>query len=454
VNYALPRLKGGEGDSSSYASLRYSEFNIFFMFFNYRLEMEQSTWIRTAGKEAFSYPPLENDISADICIIGSGIVGTTAAYLLSKSGKSVVLITDKTADTSSTAHTTGFLTTTIDTPLAELARMFGTPKAGEIWRSGAYAIDGIENIANSEEIECELSRVSHFIYAAEDTQYKEIEEDAELGKKLGFPIEARNGGLPFGNSGYSEMKNQGKFHALKYIRGLTEAAKRNGAKIFDHTEAKKIEYDGDKRIVRTKSGNITAADVLIATYRPFTKPKELFAHTGPYITYIIESSLPKGILPEAIYEDAGNPYHYFRLDPQDEEDRLIMGGEDHRKEIPNMEDKSYKALLKHIGSLLPQAPLSVKAKWSWTILEPIDGLPFIGPLQEDAHQYVVTGLSGTGLTLGHLSGEIIADAILERPNKWAHLYAPDRHMSAKQLAFKGRDYIEEFVGGAVKNVFE
>ena len=134
-----------------------------------------------------------------------------------------------------------------------------------------------------------------------------------------------------------------------------------------------------------------------------------------------------------------NPYHYFRIDAGKGEDRIIAGGEDHREELPMDPEKNYRALLKHMQEILPGNDLKIRERWHWGVIEPLDGLPYIGPLKEDPHQYVITGLSGTGLTMSRVAAEIVADTILGKENTWADLYRANRVPSAKQLLFKSRD---------------
>ena len=72
---------------------------------------------------------------------------------------------------------------------------------------------------------------------------------------------------------------------------------------------------------------------------------------GMYKSYIIELQIPKGRIKEAIYQDMKNPYHYFRIDPQGDYDRVILGGEDHRAELRINPDKNYEALTDYAKTL-------------------------------------------------------------------------------------------------------
>ena len=71
-----------------------------------------------------------------------------------------MLISKGEAHESTSAHTTGFLTTGIDTSLSDLAAMFGPDHAKAIWRSGEIAISQIEQTITSEKKECEVILLS------------------------------------------------------------------------------------------------------------------------------------------------------------------------------------------------------------------------------------------------------------------------------------------------------
>ncbi|MHB8660768.1 MAG: NAD(P)/FAD-dependent oxidoreductase [Minisyncoccota bacterium] len=413
-----------------------------------------STWTRGAV-DTKSYPALQGELEADVVIIGAGLTGVSTAYLLHKRGKKIVLISNGESTGSTSAHTTGFLTTGLDTSLSHLVQMFGADRARAIWKSSETAISLIEQTIRDEKIECEFMRCSQFTYARTESEWKEIQVEANLARTFGFEVDVRreDGVLPFKSVGYMEIKNQAKFHALKYILALKDLLAAGGVRIFDETKATDIKREGQTLIVSTAAGSIHTKDVVIATYYPFTKPWALFAHTATYMTYVFELALPTGTLPEALYQDMSNPYHYFRIDREDGHDRMIVGGEDHRRDVHVNPEKNYRALQKYVRELLPGISVAERLRWKWGVIEPLDGLPYIGALRGDQHQYVTTGLSGTGITMSRVAAEIIADSIVGEKNEWSELYRPGRIPTLYQLWIKTKDYGQEFFGGAVKNFF-
>ena len=78
-------------------------------------------------------------------------------------------------------------------------------------------------------------------------------------------------------------------------------------------------------------------------------------------------------------------------------------------------------------------------RWSGQIIEPVDGLPFIGLNTRSAHVYVATGYSGNGMTWGTVAGQLTSDLVLGRANAYAELYKATR---VKPLA-AAKDFITE-----------
>jgi Rieske Fe-S protein len=126
------------------------------------------------------------------------------------------------------------------------------------------------------------------------------------------------------------------------------------------------------------------------------------------------------------------PYHYTRTQETELGTFLIVGGEDHKTGSSDNTEAAHEKLEKYA-----RAHFGVDAftyRWSGQIIEPADGLPFIGRNSGSRHVYVATGFSGTGMSFGTLSGMILADTVLGRPNRWAHLYTATRVKPLAQAA--------------------
>ena len=132
-------------------------------------------WLDTAKIKSF--PALNRDISVDVLVIGAGITGITAAYLLKQSGLTVALIERDRVAIRDTGHTTAHLTYVTDTGLTTLEKKFGADQAQAVWDAGAAAIDAIEAIVVREAIDCEFARVPGYLHAPIDCDWKDEEQD-------------------------------------------------------------------------------------------------------------------------------------------------------------------------------------------------------------------------------------------------------------------------------------
>ncbi|MBX4199094.1 FAD-binding oxidoreductase [Candidatus Parcubacteria bacterium] len=400
------------------------------------------------------FEPLREDAQADVCIVGGGIAGIWTAYLLSKAGKSVILLEADKLGRAATLYTTAFITQVIDTDLSDLVKMFGDEKAKLSWLAGREAIDQIEAVIQEEKVDCDFMRVPIHTYAKDDKELETLRDEESEVRRLGFNAGLLESPLKgFTNAGAMKMPGQAKYHPMKFLRGLIKAAEKNGVKFHEKAEAAELTPSAGGVHILTKSGrSVEAKDVVVATYEPFNNPKPTHFKKGMYVTYVYALEIPKDSLEVGLYEDNRNPYHYFRVDDEEDKQTMIVGGEDHRAELGFEEGKSFRALKEFIDDTFTGLKYKVSHKWQGGILEPSDGLPLIGEYAE--HQYVAAAFSGNGMTYSAISGKILTDLIMDRGSKYKELYDPKRSLAGKPLLYKFRDYAEEFVGGAVKNLFK
>lgn len=420
----------------------------------------KTAWQRTVELEF--YPQLREDIEADIVIIGGGITGITTAYLLAKEGKRVAVLEKKSLKESVTAYTTGFLVADIDTDAKDLVRMFGEDDARDVWRSHQEAIDATESIIKAEGIECEFRRCVEYLYATDSGGFDSMKTEMDLGTSFGFDMGIvaepgeRSPEVPFEHEGAVALRNQAKFHPLKYLKSLRQIAEKNGAKFYEFTEA--LSVSGCETItVKTHHGEVRAKAVVSAAYHPFKQPSRLFFKKGTYFSYVYELSVPHGQIPEGLYVDDNNPYNYVRVDAHAEApgyDRMLLGGADHRHELRMDKDKNYAGLKKYLRKQFPNLSYKMVSRWYGPILEPSDGLALIGRYSKSCpNWYVASAFSGNGMTYAMIAAQTITALVCGREYGYAYLYDPMRPLLTRRLWTKARDYIGEFFGGAFRNFF-
>jgi glycine/D-amino acid oxidase-like deaminating enzyme/nitrite reductase/ring-hydroxylating ferredoxin subunit len=356
------------------------------------------------------YPPLEDDTYADVCVVGAGIAGVTTAYSLAREGKTVVVIDDGGLAGGETGRTTAHITAVLDDRYYALERLHGLHAARLAAESHMAAIDRIEAIASAEDIACEFERVNGYLLGDAETLDRELAachragltDTLRLGDRLRFP-------------------RQAQFDPILYVEGLARAIIRDGGRIYGGTHAIEMNGGTTGKVVTDKGRTITAGAVVVATGAPVNDVVTLHTKQSAYRTYVIAMPLTEPI-ESALYWDTATPYHYARTRGE----TLMVGGGDHKTGQADDAEARYAAIEQWARKQFPGTG-KVERRWSGQVLDPVDGLAFIGANPGVVPNiYVATGDSGNGMTYGTIAGMLLTDLILCRENPWAKLYDPSR----------------------------
>jgi glycine/D-amino acid oxidase-like deaminating enzyme len=392
-----------------------------------------SVWMATAKLPQF--PPLRANERADVCIVGAGMAGLSTAYLLTRAGKSVVVLDDGPIVSGETERTTAHLVNAVDDRFFEIERLHGEEGARLAAESHSAAISMIERIVQAEKIDCDFERVDGYLFNAPDMPADLLERELAAAHKAGL-VDVRmieRAPLATFDTGRAlHFPRQGQFHPLKYLSALAQAIVRDGGRIFAHTHAAKI-HGGKNAHVETRDNLTVACDsIVVATNTPVNDRLAIHTKQAAYRTYVIGVAVPAGSVPKVLYWDTGDPYHYVRLQAATPsgggagEDILIVGGEDHKTGQAENTDERFARLEAWTRERFPMVR-DVRFRWSGQVMEPVDAMAFIGRNPVDHNNvYVATGDSGNGMTHGTIAGILITDLILERENQWEKLYNPSR----------------------------
>jgi glycine/D-amino acid oxidase-like deaminating enzyme/nitrite reductase/ring-hydroxylating ferredoxin subunit len=424
-------------------------------------EQPVSVWMATASVPDES--SLHQDESANVCVIGAGIAGLTTAYLLSREGKSVIVVDDGPIAGGQTQRTTAHLSNALDDRYFEIERLHGQQGARLAAESHSAAIDRIEAITREENIGCDFERLDGYLFLPPGAHQDTLQRELEAAQRAGLsevqwvdraPLDSFNTGPCL------RFPRQGQFHPLKYLTGLTRAIERKGGRIFTRTHVVKIE-SGHPARVKTRGGfTISANAVVVATNTPINDRVAIHTKQAPYITFVIGVSVPRGSITKALYWDTEDPYHYVRLQNGGDmmSDILIIGGEDHKTGQADDGNQRHSRLEAWGRERFPTMG-EVKYRWAGQVMEPVDGLAFIGrnPMDEDI-VFIATGDSGMGMTHGTIAGMLLTDLICGRENRWAGLYNPSRKTLkaatefAKENINVARQYADWVTGGDVSSL--
>jgi glycine/D-amino acid oxidase-like deaminating enzyme/nitrite reductase/ring-hydroxylating ferredoxin subunit len=380
------------------------------------------------------FPKLQADERVDVVIVGGGITGLSAAYLLAAAGRSVALLERERCAKADTGHTTAHLTMVTDKALTELVKDFGREQAQAIWDGGLAAISQVEAIARDEQIACGFDWIAGYLHApsGNQTDHAAFEKEAAAAADLGVDAALVDEVPLFGTPGI-RFGGQARFHPRKYLAGLARAVVARGGHIYEHSDAQEF-LDSPLR-VKANGHTITCDDVVLATHNPLAGIASMASATmfqtklALYTSYVVAGSVSRGQVPDALFWDTEQPYHYLRVERRRDRDVVIYGGEDHKTGQADDTGQCYSRLEERLTSLVPG--LELTHRWSGQVIETPDGLPYIG--ETAPHQFAATGFSGNGMTFGTLAAMMARDHIVGRKNPWSELFAAGRSALSKGI---------------------
>ncbi len=393
---------------------------------NGRPEQTTSLWHATHGE--LTRPPLAADERADVCIVGAGISGMSAAYLLARAGRSVIVLDDGPIGGGETGRTTAHLSDALDDRYRDLERLHGEAGARLAAASHRAAIEEIARIIEVESIDCDFAWVDGYLFASNESADDDLDTELQAALRAGVDVVRDNDPpwSPFGAAGSLRFARQARFHPLKYLAGLARCVERDGGRIYTGTHVTAIE-GGDRVSVETGDGRtILVGACIAATNSPITDYAITHIKQAPYRTFAIAARVQPGTVADALYWDDADPYHYIRVHRDESGDWLIVGGEDHKT---GQRDDDLERLARLETWTRERFPgvIAVEYRWSGQVMEPADSLAFIGPNPDGARNvYLVTGDSGHGMTHGTIGGMLLRDLILGNENEWGKLYDPNR----------------------------
>jgi Rieske Fe-S protein len=211
------------------------------------------------------------------------------------------------------------------------------------------------------------------------------------------------------------------------LNGLAAAIRENGGRIFANSAVTKIdETASGVRLVTDDDAVIEAGKAVFATNSPVNNTVAVHSKMAPYRTYAMAFTIPKDALPDALYWDMDDPYHYVRLNPgPGTVDYLIAGGADHKSGEADDGGARFDVIEAWMRALRPDLGNEVH-RWSGQILDTIDYCGFIGRNPKSENVFIATGDSGQGMTHGALAGILLKDLITRGSSAWEDVYAPAR----------------------------
>jgi glycine/D-amino acid oxidase-like deaminating enzyme/nitrite reductase/ring-hydroxylating ferredoxin subunit len=381
-----------------------------------------SLWQATVHQPDLASVPLPD--STDVLVVGGGITGLTTALRLQQGGRKTTLIEARVTAAGESGLTTAHLTEALDARYYSICDRIGRDAARLAAGMSREAIEQIAAFVADHSIDCAFERVPGFLYTDDADDSTELEKELEASREAGLDCSfTRDVPLPFEIAGAIRYENQAQFHAGAYLLGLAAAFRQAGGTVIERTRFLSIEEDTPSRVV-TDRGVLTANDVVLATNVPVNNRLFLITKAHSYRTYALAVEAPEAAIGKGLFWDTAEPYHYIRLQEWSGKKWLIIGGCDHKTGENEETEESYAALEHYSRRRFGIGEPAFR--WSGQVIEPIDGLPYVGRNSGSEHLWVATGYSGQGMTMGTTAGIVLSDLLLGKGNHFAELLSPRR----------------------------
>ncbi|MEO8177133.1 MAG: FAD-binding oxidoreductase [Sphingomicrobium sp.] len=371
---------------------------------------------RASGPAA---PPLDRDSDAEVCIIGGGYSGLSAALRLAEHKVSAVLLEAGPLGWGASGRNGGQVHVGMRREQAWLEQHVGRDAAAQYWRIAIDGRDHLDTLMRDYAIDCDY-RPGH-LHADHKPRYipDTRANVALLNDRYGYDQirfverdEVRSLVAGGDYHGGSIDQRGGHLHALNLALGIARAAVAAGASIHADSCATAIEPAGSGWRVRTATGSVTAPTVLLACggylrgLDQAVDTKVMPINNYIAVTEPLGEERASAIIGDGLaVSDSRFVVYYFRMTP---DHRLLFGGgENYSYRFP---DDIGGFVRPHLSRIFPQlADIPFDYAWGGTLSITASRLPFIRQVRRGV--YNVSGLSGLGVVLAPYFGRVVADAI-------------------------------------------
>ena len=392
-----------------------------------------SFWIATTP--VTGYPALEDDLDADVAVVGGGIMGITAAVLLKRAGKRVVLLESKRLVQGATGYTTAKVTSGHGALYSHLESSFGVEAAKVYAEAQQAAIARIAQFVDEDAIDCDFERRVNYVYAENVEEAEQLRAEVEAEQRAGLPASyVGETPLPYAVAGAVRLEDQAQFHPRKYLLALAATLSGNGSHIFENTCVQDVK-EGEPCEVRTAAGHVVrAADVVIATHLPILDRGLFFAKAHPHRSYAVAAALDEADGPDGMFLNSGTPTRSVRTMRDGDRVLLSVGGNGHKAGREPDTPERYDQLEQFLRSHWPAAG-EVEYRWSTMDFMPLDRVPYIGRLRRRSkHVFTGTGFNKWGMTNGTVAALMLTQRILGTESPWADVFESKRWHPRASLA--------------------
>lgn len=384
-------------------------------------------WYEATRVDAPERPRLNFDLDVDVCVIGAGFAGLTAAREIAQRGWSVAVLEGNKVGWAASGRNTGFVLPGFGAHIDDIVERVGLDHAKQLWALSEQGVDCVRRTVADHELPgvdpkpgwLHVSKVDNG-----DEQRTFVERMRWIGADVeAWPTERVREVLP--NPRYFNAvhyRNAFHIHPLNYALGLAMLAEKAGARIFEDTPAVTIDVAGVRKRITTPSGMVRASHVVLAgnIHLGNLMPR-LAATLLPVSTFVMVTEpiadLSEVVRTDAAVSDTNRADNHYRIVGGD---RLQWSGRMRAWEAePRWIGRGLTADIRRNFPALGK--IEIAHLWRGTLGRTIHRMPQIGEIERGV--WLASGFGGHGLNTSALGGELVARGLVDNDQTW-QMFAP------------------------------
>ncbi|MGE6822802.1 NAD(P)/FAD-dependent oxidoreductase [Pseudomonas soli] len=378
------------------------------------------SYYAASARQAATYPALDQDLQADVCVVGGGLTGVNAALELAERGLSVILLEARRIGWGASGRNGGQLIRGIGHDVSGFARHVGQDGVRYLKQAGIDSVALVARRIAQYGIDCDL-RWGFCELANTPAQFSAFEDEQRDLAELGYPHETRLVGpermheivaSDLYAGGLVDM-GSGHLHPLDLVQGEARAAHGLGVRIFEQSPVLRIEH-GSTVTLHTARGQVRAQSLVLGCnahldeLEPRLTGKVLPAGSYVVATEPLPEDLARTLIPQNMALcDQKVGLDYYRLTA---DNRLLFGGACH---YSGRDPKDIGAYMRpKVLKVFPQlAEVRLDYQWGGMIGITANRFPQVGRLSQHPNVFYAQGYSGHGLNVTHWTAKLLAEAI-------------------------------------------
>lgn len=392
------------------------------MLLDKELSVTEHSYYEASVRRPVPSPPLAASVRSDVCVVGGGYAGLSAALELARRGYAVTLLEAQRVGWGASGRNGGQVIVGFGGDGEEaIERQLSPEDARRAWDISLEGVALIEERIREHAIDCDW-RAGYLSLSVKPSKTRALRAWANhVQDRYGYATQwldvqgvQEHVDSPRFDAGVLDM-GSGHLHPLKYCLGLAAAAQGAGVTVYENSPALRIE-PGSTPVVKTAQGEVRcdfvvlAGNVYLAEYGSDVAP-QVSARIMPVGTYMIGTermgaARANALMPHrAAASDTNFVLDYFRLSA---DNRLLFGaGDSYSATTPrNLVAKIRAGMLQVFPQL---ADLKVPFAWGGFVDITMNKAPDFGRLGSNV--YYLQGFSGHGVAMAGMAGRLVAEAV-------------------------------------------